>query len=190
MIGRGFGYLIALTGLAALSTWFLLAVQSSLQGGQTQDTESPILTIEGFQASHMNERGQLQYVLTAPSLVQLPGEQGTVLDQPHFETFRDGRVQDWIISADQGWISADSSIIRLLQDVTAIRPELSGKLPIVITTRNVVVRPDEDVVETIEPVRMETPSGIVNATGFKSFLNNKQLELLSTVRGSYEPPKP
>jgi lipopolysaccharide export system protein LptC len=189
-MGRGIAYIILLAGLAAASTWFLFSVQSSLQENQVQDDESPILTINGFHATSMNELGQREYVLTAPRLIQLPGEKGTVIEQPYFEIFRDGDIQDWTMLADQGWIAPERDLIRLQDEVALIRPQINDRLPLTITTRNVLIRPEEKVVETIEPVHMKTPNGVVNAIGLKSIFNQKQLDLLSTVRGSYEPPKP
>ena len=189
-MGRNIGYLIILAGLAILSTWFLMAVQSSLQESHVPDTESPILTIHGFRATHMDELGRREYALTSSYVAQLPDEQGTTLEQPYFETFENGQTQDWTVFSKHGWISPDNDIIRLDEDVTIMRPAVSGQLPITITTRNLLIRPNEDTVETIEPVRMETPSGVMNAVGLKSLFNEKQLELLSTVRGSYDPPKP
>jgi lipopolysaccharide export system protein LptC len=189
-MGRGIAYIILLAGLAALSTWFLFSVQSSLQENQVQDDKSPVLTMNGVQATRMNELGQREYVLTAPRLMQLPGEQGTVIEQPYFEIFRDGNIPDWTLLAEQGWIAPDHDLIRLQDTVTLIRPQIDDRLPVTITTRNVLIRTEEQMVETMEPVHMETPNGVVNAIGLKSLFNQKQLDLLSTVRGSYEPPTP
>lgn len=189
-MGRGLNILIILASLAAVSTWFLIAVQSSLQENPTQDEESPVLTIHGFHAIHLDESGYREYALTSSYVEQLPGEKGTTLEQPYVETYDKDQYQDWTMYAEQGWISHANDLIRLEQDVTINRPAVNAKLPVTITTRNLLIRPDEDIVETIEPVRVETPSGILNAIGLKSLINAKQLELLSTVRGSYDPPKP
>ncbi|MDQ2694112.1 MAG: LPS export ABC transporter periplasmic protein LptC, partial [Pseudomonadota bacterium] len=94
----------------------------------------------------------------------------------------------WRIRAGEGWISPDNRVVRLEQAVTFTRPAASGERPVVITTRNVVWRPKDDYAETAEPVRAETPGGVLTGVGMKAYLNTQQFELLSEVRGRYEPP--
>ena len=69
------------------------------------------------------------------------------------------------------------------------RTTTSGKLPVTVTTRDVLVHRADRYAETAAPVRAVTPDGEFRAVGARAWLDQERLELLSEVRGSYEPPK-
>jgi lipopolysaccharide export system protein LptC len=184
------GYLSLVAGLALLSGWLLFTVESSLREGAQQDHHVPSLYIDHFRAVRTNAQGFREYTLTAPHLTQLSDQQGTWVEQPKFEIFDDGQHQEWVIHAERGWIAADNQTIRLEDAVTLMRPASYGKLPVSISTRQVVIYPELGEVQTQAPVLAETPSGVLSATGLKAYWHEERLELLSDVRGSYAPPKP
>lgn len=187
---RGILYLGGLAVLALLSSWFLSTVESSLRESTPVDSELPVLYMDNFLATRMNVDGIREYTLASPHLVQLPGQGGTHLERPDIDVFADGQIRSWLIRAEQGWIAPQHEIIRLEEAVSITRPPASGKPPVVITTRNLVLHPDAGYAETVEPVRMETPDGVVDAIGLKAYLHEERLELLSEVRGNYAPPQP
>ena len=182
-------YLGVLAALALLSTWFLSTVESTLREGPAQYNNTPSLLMDNFLAVRMNEQGVREYAVASPHLVQLGDQQGTRIDSPHIDVFQDGQIRDWSIRAESGWVSPDNELIRLQESVSIVRPAESGKQPMVITTRNVLVRPGDDTVETDEPVRMETPGGWMEAIGLRANLRTKQMHLLSHVRSIYETPR-
>ena len=185
---RGFFYLSILFGLAALSTWFLWTVQSTLLDENAQNADLPLLYMERFSATRMNAQGVRQYNLTSPYLVQLPGKEGTLVTTPHITTYQsDGRTHNWLLDAERGRITSDNSIINLENKVLVKRAEASGKLPLLIASRDVVVRPHENIIESSQPVRLESSNGVLQAIGFKAYLNSEQVELLSNVRGKFKP---
>ncbi len=104
--------------------------------------------------------------------------------------FEDGRIRSWLIRAEYGWIAPDNELIRLGDGVSITRPASSGKMPVAISTRNLLIRPEQEIVETADPVRMTTPNGVAEAVGLKADLKKEHLELLAKVRASYELPKP
>jgi lipopolysaccharide export system protein LptC len=87
-------------------------------------------------------------------------------------------------------MSANNDLIKLQQQVSLVRPAADGKQPIVITTRDVAVRPNEGFAETAAAVRAETPNGVLEGVGLKAYFREEKIRLLSQVRGSYVPPKP
>lgn len=188
-MGQGIVYLGILAVLAALSTWLLSTVESSLREETVPHTKAPTLYMDHFLATRMNAQGTREYTLASPHVVQLPDQQGTRLEQPVMTVFQD-QVSTWMIQAEHAWIAPDNALIRLEQAVSIVRPASSGKPPMTITTRNLLLRPEQGFAETSEPARMETPGGLVTAKGLKAFLHTQQLELLSKVRGIYEPSAP
>lgn len=185
---RGFFYLSILFGLAALSSWLLRTVQSTLLDENARNSDLPLLYMERFSATRMNAQGVRQYNLTSPYLVQLPDDKGSLVLAPHITTYQaDGRTPDWFIDAERGRITSDNSIISLENKVLVNRAEASGKLPMVITGRDVIVRPQENIIESSQNVRLESSNGVLQAIGFKAYLNSEQVELLSNVRGNFKP---
>jgi lipopolysaccharide export system protein LptC len=183
-------YLGVLLMLALLSRWFLSTVESSLRENGVPDDDVPTLYVDNLFATRMNAQGILEYALRSPHLMQLPAQQGNRIQTPQLEVFKDGQTREWLIRAEQGWISPNKDVVRLENEVSIARPAAGGKPPVVITTRDLIVHPSEDYAETSAGVRVETSAGVVTAIGLKARLNEKQLELLSDVRGHYVSPAP
>jgi lipopolysaccharide export system protein LptC len=185
----GLLYFAVLVFCATLSGWFLFTLESSLRENDPTSVALPTLYIDDFQVTSMNDQGIRHYTLTAPHLTQLPGQQGTALEKPDIDVFRDdGQIREWLIRADTGWIASDNQLVRLEEAVAMTRPPSSGKKPVMITTHDLFVYPYKDYAETAEPARMVTPHGVVDSVGFKALLREEQIVLLSDVRGNYEPP--
>lgn len=182
-------YLGILAALAGLSAWFLATVKTSIRDSTFVDENVPRLYADNFQLVHTNQQGTRNYTLTAPRLVQLPGQEGTQVQQPAMDIFEQGDLPVWLLRAETGWVSADNEIIQL-ETVTFTRPATSGKYPMILTTSKLTLYPKRDFAETAEPVRMDSPNSQITATGLKAYLDEDRLELLSEVRGHHVPAKP
>ena len=187
--GRGLFYLGGLALLAGLSYALLWWVESSLRAPEPAESQAPVLTIDQFRAVRTNPAGVQEYVVEAPRLWQLPGQGGVRIEQPTLDWYQpDGQTREWRLQAEQGWGAADQQTIRLEGAVTMIRAAPSGKPPMTITTRDVIISPAQHYAETAAPVRMVTPDGEFSAIGARAWLDQQRLELLSEVRGFYAPP--
>lgn len=182
-------YLGILAALAGLSAWFLATVKTSIRDSTFVDENVPRLYADNFQLVHTNRQGTRNYTLTAPRLVQLPGQEGTQVQQPAMDIFEHGDLPVWLLRAETGWVSADNEVIQL-ETVTFTRPATSGKYPMILTTSKLTLYPKRDFAETAEPVRMDSPNSQVTAKGLKAYLDEDRLELLSEVRGRHVPAKP
>jgi lipopolysaccharide export system protein LptC len=187
---RGILSLTGLAVLAGLSYGLLRWVESSLREPVPAESQAPVLTVERFRAVRLNIAGVREYVVEAPRLWQLPGQGGVRIEQPALDWYLpDGRIREWRLQADQGWIAADNQSVRLDGEVVMSRGAESGKLPVTVTTRDVLVRLDKRQAETTAPARAVTPGGELRAVGLRALLDEERLELLSEVRGVYEPPE-
>ncbi|MBK8534029.1 MAG: LPS export ABC transporter periplasmic protein LptC [Candidatus Competibacteraceae bacterium] len=187
---RGILYLSGLALLAGLSYGLLWLVESSLREPDPAESQAPVLTIERFRAVRMNIAGMKEYVVEAPRLQQLPGQSGTRIEQPALDWYQpDGQTREWRLQAEQAWGAADQQTLRLEGAVTMVRTAASGKLPMTVITRDILIRPAEHYAETAAPVQVVTPGGELRAVGMRAWLNQQRLELLSEVRGFYESPK-
>ncbi len=183
-------YIVGLALLAASSYGLLRWVESSLREPAPAESQAPVLTVDQIRAVRLNDAGLREYVLEAPRLTQLPGQLGTWIERPVLDWYHaDGRIREWRLLAERGWVAADNQLVRLDGEVVMTRTAESGKSPATIITRDVLVRPAEGQAETAAPARAVTPGGDMRAIGLRAFLDEERLELLSEVRGVYEPPK-
>ena len=187
---RGILYLSGLALLAGLSYGLLWLVKSSLRGPGPAESQAPVLTVERFRAVRLNLAGVREYTVEAPRLWQLPGQGGIRIEQPMLDWYQpDGQIRAWRLQAEQGWIAADYQILRLGGEVVMHRTADSGKPPVTIVTRDVSVHRAERYAETAAPVKAVIPGGELHAVGARAWLDQERLELLSEVRGFYEPPQ-
>ncbi len=190
MTARGILSLTGLAVLAGLSYGLLRWVESSLREPAPAESGEPVLIIEQVRAVRLNTAGVREYVVEAPRLWQLPGQGGIRIAQPVLDWYQpDGQTREWRLRAEQGWIAADYQTLRLEGTVVMDRTADSGKPPATITTRDVAVHRADRYAETAAPVRAVIPEGELHAVGARAWLDQERLELLSEVRGSYEPPK-
>lgn len=184
---------LALAGLvlvAGASYGLLRWVESSLRQPSPVDDREPVLVAEQVRAVRLNTLGQREYVVESPRMAQMPDQQGTRIEQPTMDWYQpDGQTREWRVQSESGWVAADNQVVRLEGKVVMTRLAESGKTPVTITTRDVLIRPAEHYAETAAPARAVTPGGEMQAVGLRAFLNEERLELLSEVRGVYEPPK-
>ncbi|HCK81986.1 MAG TPA: LPS export ABC transporter periplasmic protein LptC [Candidatus Competibacteraceae bacterium] len=186
---RGWFYLAGLLLLAGLSYGALRWVENAMRAAAPAESQAPVLTVERFRAVRMNLAGLREYVLEAPRLNQLPGQRGTQIERPVLDWYQpDGETREWRLRADQGWIAADQKTMRLEGAVVMTRAADSGKAPVEVTTRDVLIRPADRYAETVAPARAVTPGGELRAVGVRAYLDRERLELLSEVRGYYAPP--
>lgn len=176
--------------LAGLSYGLLRWVESSMQQEVSEENQGPILTVDQFRAVRMTIAGLQEYVLESPRLQQLPGRLGTWIEQPILDWYQaNGETREWRLRAEHGWVAADQKVIRLEGTVVMTRAAESGKTPVEVTTRDVYIYPTEQYAETAARARAVTPDGELTTVGVRAWLDREQLELLSEVRGYYEPPK-
>ncbi len=190
MTTRGILSLVGLAALAGLSYGLLRWVESSLREPAPADSQAPVLTVEQSRAVRLNAAGVRESVVEAPRSWQLPGQGGVRLEQPILDWYQpDGQTKEWRVQAEQGWIAADNQLARLAGEVVMRRDAKSGKPPVTITTRDVWLHRAERYAETAAPVKAVIPGGELHAVGVRAWLDQERLELLSEVRGFYEPPQ-
>lgn len=190
MTTRGILSLVGLAALAGLSYGLLRWVESSLREPAPADSQAPVLTVEQSRAVRLNAAGVRESVVEAPRSWQLPGQGGVRLEQPILDWYQpDGQTKEWRVQAEQGWIAADNQLARLAGEVVMRRDAESGKPPVTITTRDVWLHRAERYAETAAPIKAVIPGGELHAVGARAWLDQERLELLSEVRGFYEPPQ-
>lgn len=184
-IGRLFA-VIALIGLAALSTWLLRTVESEREPTAEARPRSPDYTLENFTASAMDGHGKLHDRLRARIMIHYPDDDSAELTKPHIELYRQD-APPWRIDAEKGWVYSKGELVLLQGDVFIERDAVSKDGPLHVITRDVRIRPKDKYAETDQPVTILQGTARVDAVGMRAHFQEGRLELLSAVRGKYDP---
>jgi lipopolysaccharide export system protein LptC len=188
---RGILSLAGLALLAGLSYGLLRWVETSLRGPAPPESQTPVLTLKRLHAVRMTAAGRREFTIEAHRLWQLAGPGGVRLERPELDWYQpDGQTREWRLRGEWGWVSADRQTLLLEGEVVVDRTAESGRSPVTLLTRDVRVRPTEHYLETAAPTRAVTPGGELRAVGARAWLDQERVELLSEVRGVYEPPQP
>lgn len=183
---RGLLLLAGLASVAALSYALLLWLNPPTAELSRQLNSEPQLIIENFQALRLNANGGRALRVVAPRLAQLPNPLGTRITQPLLDWYQpDGQTRIWQLSAAHGWIAPDQQTVRLEGEVRLVRTAESGKPAVTIITRDLLLRPNERYAETAALTSATTANGVLQARGFRAWLDEERIELLAEVRGTY-----
>lgn len=107
--------------LLATGSWWLtrtVAVPEKTFDGKLR--HDPDYTIENFNATVMNERGQRRYTLSAVQLVHYGDDGSSELEQPYLIQYREGS-EPIHTRADKGWMPKNRSEILLQGNAISAR---------------------------------------------------------------------
>lgn len=187
---RGLFAIAGLAMLAVLSYGLLRWVTADLEAPPALASQAPLLIVENFRAARLNAHGQHHVVVEAPRLAQYPDPLGTRIEQPILNWYdAAGTTLVWHVQSQSAWVSADQETLRLEGAVTMQRTAESGKSPMLITSRDVLVHPNQQYVETAAFTEAIIPGGKFASVGVRAWLDQERLELSSKVRGTYAAPQ-
>lgn len=93
----------------------------------------------------------------------------------------------WKIEAKRGIARERDHKEIELHDHVVVQKEAQNNAPIVLKTSHLQYFPEEEKIETQSSVTIQQGTQRVEAIGMRAFLKTKQVDLLSRVRGYYEP---
>lgn len=176
-----------LVALALLSWW--LAEYSGLieTNKTTASSKSPDYFSKGYTQWEMDETGRLKSKLVAVEMTHYAGYWATHTKKPVMQ-FVNEKTPPWIIEAATGILSKDGKKLQLNGKVTINRAQAEGVRQLIINTSNLMVSPETSYAETKAWAELISPPNITTGTGMKlTFKEPIHLELLSKVKGKYEP---
>lgn len=108
----------------------------------------------------------------------------SLIQSPHITVHGEGD-QPWQLTARLGHSNASADRLRFTGEVRAWKAQAGGRTE--ITTPELLVEPNRQYAETSKAVKMRSPQGQHEAIGMRADLSKDHIELLSEVRGIYEP---
>ncbi len=128
----------------------------------------------------MGEDGWAKNKLYADTMAHY-SDDTTKLTNPKLEIFQPDRRQT-TITAGQGWVAADNSVIVLKDDTRLTQLDAAGEMTFDVTTHKVRVLVDQSFAETDQPVTIHTRKVALQSTGMKLHFESNRLVLLSDVQ--------
>ena len=172
--------------LAGASIWLLLSLRNSLRSSGPNVPQGPPVYLEHFVATRMNAQGARLYSLSGPHLRELAHNRGTEVSNPQIETFRDTNQRDWKITARQGWLSPDHSLLILKGQVVGQRSPTARQSAVTLNTEQLLYRPDRHLVTSPVEVELSSATGWLKGSGLLAYLDSRKVRLLHDVRAQYD----
>lgn len=177
--------------LIALAAIWDFSPEDLMRDQPTEQEQFPEAYLIEPQTRRFNVQGKLRYHLTSEQANQfqhLPDRASdldyTLIVQPQISLY--GETDDpWHLHADMGQSNADGDRIELWDNVHAWQDTHAGRSE--LTTPELVIFPARQFAETDKAVKMRSPQGVTDAVGMRADLERDAIELLSQVRGTYEP---
>ncbi|MDO3388349.1 LPS export ABC transporter periplasmic protein LptC [Gilvimarinus sp. SDUM040013] len=135
-----------------------------------------------------NREGRLAHTLQASDVTYFrSGDtmQGYI-EQPKLAFFGENDSPPWHLVATQGTASSDQQSLLLTGNVNAFHEhQRYGRID--VTTDNLYINTETQIATTDKPVTMQSARGTTSAIGLAADLESGRVELLSEVKGTYDP---
>lgn len=127
------------------------------------------------------------HALHTPLIQHLTKKNGHVLQKPHI-TLSETNQSYWDIHAQKGY-TFKNDVFTLIHNVKIEQPASIHKPATLLTTEKISYYSKEKQAKTTDAVTIQQAENKVHAIGMNADLAENKIELLSQVRGRYEPKK-
>lgn len=160
------------------------------QGADVEETtvasDRSDYVLEDFELVSLDDEGREAFTLRAPWLQRDPADGTLALREPVFLLPEEGGEYYWDLRGATGWISADSSEMRLDGDVVAVS-DPAGDRAMRMETDALQVFPEQRRARTNAAVTITQPGTTMQGTGMEADLAGKRFQLTSKVQTRYVP---
>lgn len=172
--------------VVALSWWLQRSAEPESQQAFEQMQHEPDYYMDEFELTSLNLAGKPAHKLYADNMKHYSTDDSATLERPHLVVFRN-EDEFWDIRAESGLVLTGGETVLLQGEVTVLRITATDVEALQIYTSDLTVRPHAKYVETAAAVKIKDDRGETTAIGMRADLNQRRVELLSKVRGIYEP---
>lgn len=182
--------LLVLLGVTSAAGWWLRD-RIHAPGPDEADQQAkaaPDYYMEHFTVHAMNPTGTPRYSLTAESMQHYASNDQSELTRPHAVFHRpDG--PPYVLDSERGRVHGEGEQVDLLGQVDIDREAGTANRPLHVTTRDARVFPDRDYAESDEFTVIRSADSHLQGVGMRAWFDERRLQLLSQVKGTYEDKK-
>lgn len=174
----------------AFGTFWLLQLLSRGEQDMLADKRlnEPDYIIEQFSVVRMTKEGKPSYIVSGDKLVHRPIDDSSEIDKPLVRNLSSTQPP-MDITAQRARVDENNSRVKLQGDVKIDRAALGKSPAMQMTTQALTVYPDEDRMETDQPVQIVQGGATANGTGMKANNATRQVSLNGRGRIVYPAPQ-
>jgi LPS export ABC transporter protein LptC len=176
---------IALLGLLAILSWLGARDRSEPRVKPFDDLDTRLnYALWDFNAQLLNEKGQVNFQIDAPSLRNNASSQIGTLENPRIRIQQE--ADEWYITADSAIITADREHVSLIGNVDLQRENLLSHDTLEINTRDVLFKVTPRTASTDAAVTIAQNGDHLEAVGMTLDMKTDSYELLQKVQARYD----
>ena len=182
---REWAPLLPLLLLLAATYWLNQQVHPLSSTPDANKRHDPDFIAGKLTATTLNEQGAPHFILRAQKMVHYPDNDSTHLDSPQLSTLYPDRPSVYT-SGRQAEVSSNGKEVFLHDDVKIVRAANAEQSEMALTTTNLHVVPDIDLMDTDRPVTMTDAHTVIHAVGMTFDNRTRIMKLLAQVRSQHE----
>lgn len=150
-----------------------------LQGGLK--VNEPDYIVENFSFVRMTKTGQPSYIISGDKLTHRPVDDTSDIVKPVVRSLS-GEREPMDIHAERARVDQDNTRVTLMENVRIDRAASANSQEMHLATEALTIFPEEDRMETNQPVRLQLGNATATGTGMRA--NNATRQLHLTGRGT------
>ena len=174
--------------LVALTFWLNRLMRPEGIQNDGSRRHDPDLIVENFTARKLGRDGALRYTLLARKVTHYPDDDSSVMEAVSFETVNPGK-QPVSATSERGQL-LDGGDKAILEGNVVVKADATKTSPAWrLTTPQLILQPDDNLVQSDTGVQLESADGILNAA---SFVLNTETRILTMkqIKATYQSPQP
>ncbi len=169
------------------SFWLVQVMEDEDNGARFGGAANePDYIVENFSFVRMTEEGKPSYVVSGKRLAHTPLGDVSQVEGPAMQSMTPGRPRTDIV-ANRAQIYHQEHRVELLGKVDIQRPATPTSEALRVQTEALTVLPDEEILKTDKPIRMQLGGATVNGTGMVANNATQKLHLASRGQIVYPP---
>lgn len=177
--------LLLLAVLAGLTFWLDRAVQPPAGPRSVAPGHDPDYVVDGLSAVRMDSEGRVKHTLRAQKMTHYPDDDVTLLLEPKFVTYGEGRAP-LTVTSRQATLSGNGENVYFEEGVRVVRASYANRTELVVETNYLHLIPDANVAKTDRPVTIRDASGVVSASGLELNSETRILKLQGRVKSTFD----
>lgn len=174
--------LVLLTLLAALTFWLERSTQGDNASRNGKGRHDPDFVVSDFNMRQFNVDGSLKHALAARKMLHYPDDDSTLVREPTISFH--ARSTPVRLSAREAKINQDGKEVLLTGEVQMLRDGVDDSSPLLVTTEELLVYPDDEIARSARPVTITQGPSVMSGSGIEVDNRQQILKLLGRVHGS------